>query len=173
MDPDVEHARFARLLVEHEPIFKRYVLTKVPNRSDAHDIVQECSVALWRNFSKYDPNRAFVGWALGFLRLEVLSFLRKAHRRAQITERAAEHLMSDESKHEEALDTVERHLKHCLAELPEEHRKIIDDYYQKRHTVDELSEQSGRTVQAIYKLLQRIRAALHRCIETQAKLADA
>ncbi len=44
------HEAFARLLIEHEPVFLRYILTKVPNRADAHDIVQECSAALWGKF---------------------------------------------------------------------------------------------------------------------------
>ncbi|HAO65536.1 MAG TPA: hypothetical protein DCR17_02455, partial [Verrucomicrobiales bacterium] len=86
------HEAFARLLVEHEQIFLRYVMTKVPNRADAHDIVQECSVALWGKFETYDQSRPFVGWALGFLRLEVLKFLRKSQRRAQVSERAGEGL---------------------------------------------------------------------------------
>ena len=88
----------------------RYVLIKVPNRADARDIVQECSVTLWREFSKYDSERPFVAWALGFLRIEVLRFLRNAHRRAQLTAKAAEQLMEDEHSHEEALDDVEQHL---------------------------------------------------------------
>jgi len=52
---------FARLLVEHQSVFLRYVLTKVPNRADAHDIIQECSVALWGQFGSYDPGR-FICW---------------------------------------------------------------------------------------------------------------
>lgn len=55
MDVDEAHAQFARMLVEHEPVFMRYVLTKVPNRADARDIVQECSVALWREFPNTIP----------------------------------------------------------------------------------------------------------------------
>lgn len=172
MDVDEAHAQFARMLVEHEPVFMRYVLTKVPNRADARDIVQECSVALWREFSKYDSERPFVAWALGFLRIEVLRFLRKSHRRAQLTESAAELLMADEQSHETALDDVEGHLEHCLETLPPTHREILDGYYHKEFTVSELSEKNGRTEAAIYKLLQRIRLALHDCIESQLRKAD-
>ena len=66
MEPNDDHERFTRLLIEHEPELLRCVLVAVPNRADARDIMQECSVALWRRFSEYDPERSFVPWALGF-----------------------------------------------------------------------------------------------------------
>ena len=98
MEHETSHEEFARLLVEHEPVFMRYVLAKVPNRADAHDIVQECSVALWGQFGSYDADRPFVALALGFLRLEVLKFLRKSQKRAQLSVRAAEALMGEEQR---------------------------------------------------------------------------
>ena len=58
-----KHEQFTRLLIQHEPELMRCILVAVPNRSDARDILQECSVALWRKFGNYDPERAFVAWA--------------------------------------------------------------------------------------------------------------
>jgi DNA-directed RNA polymerase specialized sigma24 family protein len=84
-----DHERFTRLLIRHEPELLRCVLVVVPHRADARDILQECSVALWRRFAEYDSERPFVNWAMGFVRMEVRRFLRTAHRRAQLTERAA------------------------------------------------------------------------------------
>jgi len=46
MEPYSDHERFTRLLIEHEPELLRCVLVAVPNRADARDIMQECSVAL-------------------------------------------------------------------------------------------------------------------------------
>jgi RNA polymerase sigma-70 factor (ECF subfamily) len=82
------HERFTRLLIQHEPAILRHVMVAVPNRADARDVLQECSVALWRNFADYNPERPFLNWALGFARVEVRRFLRTAQRRAQLTERA-------------------------------------------------------------------------------------
>ena len=47
MDVDDAPERFTRLLIECEPDLLRSVLRIVPNRADARDILQECSVALW------------------------------------------------------------------------------------------------------------------------------
>lgn len=80
---------------------------------------------------------------MGFVRMEVRRFLRKLQRRAQLTERAAELLLQDEQKHAAELDERECHLKHCLDVLSEAPR--------------ELSQRNGRSVEAVYKMLQRIR----------------
>lgn len=80
--------------------------------------------------------------------------------------------MAGEQSHETALDDVEGHLEHCLETLPPAQREILDGYYHKEFTVSELSEKNGKTEAAIYKLLQRIRLALHDCIESQLRKAE-
>ncbi len=166
------HEQFTRLLIEHEPELLRYVLVTVPNRADARDILQECSVALWRRFPDYDPERPFVAWAYGFARMEVRRFLRKSQRRAQLTKRAMELLIQDQQQYQHESDERDHHLEHCLTTLPEHQRKLLTGYYHEGHSVNELSEQNGPTIEAIYKSLQRIRGALHRCIETRIRGAE-
>ncbi len=173
MEPHDDHERFTRLLIEHEPELLRCVLVAVPNRADARDVMQECSVALWRRFSEYDAERPFVLWALGFVRLEVRRFLRSSRRCAQLSERAAELLLQDEQTHAEELDARQQHLKHCVDGLPSDHRELLHGYYRQEHSVGELSQISGRSVEAVYKMLQRIRRALHECIDARMRGAEA
>jgi len=169
MEVKDDHERFTRLLIQHEPELLRCVLVVVPNRADARDILQDCSVALWRRFSDYDPERPFANWALGFVRMEVRRFLRKSGRRAQLTARAAELLLQDEQQHAAELDERESFLKHCFDALPEHHRQLLHGYYHDEYPVSELSQRSGRSVEAVYKMLQRIRLALHQCIESKMR----
>jgi len=164
--------QFTRLLIEHEPQLLRHILVTVPNRADARDILQECSVALWRRFPDYDPERPFVAWAYGFARMEVRRFLRKSQRRAQLTERAIDLLIQEQQQHQHESDERDHHLEHCLKTLAEHQRKLLTDYYHEGLSVNELSEQNGPTTDAIYKSLQRIRGALHRCIETRMRGAE-
>ena len=167
------HEQFTRLLIEHEPELLRFILVTVPNRADARDILQECSVALWRRFADYDSERPFVAWAFGFVRMEVRRFLRKSQRRAQLTKRATDLLMQDQQQHSHELDERQHHLKNCVESLTEDHRKLLNGYYHNGHSVSKLSEQNGRSIEAIYKRLQRIRIALHRCIELRIRGTEA
>ncbi|MDP6633963.1 MAG: sigma-70 family RNA polymerase sigma factor [Phycisphaerae bacterium] len=169
MEVKDNHERFTRLLIQHEPELLRCALVAVPNRADARDVLQECSVALWRRFSEYDPERPFANWALGFVRMEVRRFLRKSGRRARLTVRAAELLLQDEQRHAAELDERESFLKHCVDALPESHRQLLGGYYSDEYPVSELSQRTGRSVDAVYKMLQRIRHALHKCIESKMR----
>lgn len=160
-----DHERFMRLLLAHEPAILRSVLVFVPQRADARDIVQETAVALWRHFSEYDPARPFVAWACGFARIEVRRFLKRAQRRAALTEAAVAALMETEPEPSGWDEERERHLAECRARLAPEQRRILDGYYVEEIDVELLARRHERTVEAVYKTLQRIRHVLLECME--------
>ena len=56
-------------------------------------------------------------------------------------------------------------LEGCLAQLPDESRSLIESYYFGWDGVETLATETGRSVGAIYKMLQRIRYRLQECIE--------
>lgn len=154
-----------RLFLAHEPAILRAVLVFVPQRHDARDIVQETAVALWRHFGDFDPARPFVNWACGFARMEVRRFLRRAQRRAALSEQAVIALKATERIETGWLEEHARHLAECRERLAPEHRRVLDGYYVDETSVEALAERHGRSVEAIYKLLQRIRHALLDCME--------
>lgn len=163
------HERFTRLLLQSEPVMLRSILVVVPNRADAREIMQETAVALWRQFDSYNPERPFVNWAMGFSRIETRRFLARQRRRAQLTEEAVAVLELEMDKTPTFANAIERHLTTCLGKLSDKQRRVIKGYYHDGRTPEWLSEQEGRTVEAIYKALQRIRRDLQTCINTQRK----
>lgn len=168
LDSDA-HERFTRFLLESEPVMLRSILVMVPNRADAREIMQETAVALWRQFDTYDPDRPFVNWAMGFSRIETRRFLARQKRRAALTERAMEVLEQEMAASPTFSRGIERHLSNCLGKLSQKQRRLIQGYYHENRSPQWLSEREGRTVEAIYKAIQRIRHDLQRCIERQLK----
>ena len=166
-----DHDRFIRLLLAHEPEILRSVLVFLPQRADARDVVQETAVALWRHFPAYDSARPFVNWACGFARIEVRRFLRRAQRQALLTEAAAAALMESDQAQAARHEEQELHLADCRAQLAAGQRRVLDGYYVEEQGVDALAQQHGRSVEAIYKMLQRIRHALLECMERKASEA--
>ena len=57
-------------------------------------------------------------------------------------------------------------LEGCLAQLPDAQRSLVEGYYFRRDGVEALATESGRSVGASYKMLQRIRHSLQACIES-------
>ena len=57
----------------------------------------------------------------------------------------------------------------CLGEQ----RSLVEGYYYQRTGIETLAGESKRTVEATYKMLQRVRQALQRCVENAAQQEEA
>jgi RNA polymerase sigma-70 factor, ECF subfamily len=161
--PDA-YERFTRLFLQHEPEILRAVMVIIPERADARDILQDTAVTLWKHFERYDPSRPFTNWALGYARIQMRRFLRSGARRATLSERAA--VLLEQAQDERSLELESRDvaLRECLAQLPAHSREVLLGYYFAECTVEQLAQSQGRSVEAIYKNLQRLRSALLDCI---------
>jgi RNA polymerase sigma-70 factor (ECF subfamily) len=162
----VTHQQFMRLFLEAERELLRYVMVLVPNVSDARDVVQETAVALWQAMEKYDRTKPFVPWACRFALNEARMHLRTESRRRRLIDEDVAALL-DERRLEMAssLDMRREHLRDCLSRLPDEQRQLVRGYYFDEESIDALAGHLGRGAESIYKSLQRIRQALHQCIE--------
>ena len=165
---DDQHEAFMRLFLENEHEVLRYVLALVPNLADARDIVQETAVSLWKRFDAYDPEQPFAPWACRFALNKIRHHWRREQRKQKLFEAdTLEFLAARRAERADELDYRRDHLKDCPGKIPDKSRAIITGYYFREQTVEQLSDQTGRTVEAIYKALQRIRKGLLKCIETR------
>jgi len=157
--------QFARLLSAHQRRLYGFILTLVPSRHDADDLLQDASAVLWRKFDQYQPGSDFAAWAMRVARLAVFEWLRDRKRQPlpmgealfdKIADAAA--AMSDE------YDARRDALRHCIAELDDRDRQLIAHRYHDDQPVREIAEQLGVTTQAIYKAMRRVHEALLACI---------
>src|SRR6266853_4841392 len=85
--PAVETARtaekgklFLRLFLQNERRFYAYILTLLPNRADADDVLQEASLVMWDKFDDGQPPDDFVAWGCRIAYFKVLDFYKKSQR---------------------------------------------------------------------------------------------
>ncbi len=64
MQPTETERFVSQFTVAHRRIYA-FILTLLPNRSEADEVMQETSLVLWRQFDQFDPQRDFVRWACG------------------------------------------------------------------------------------------------------------
>ena len=158
--------RFLSLFLRSEREIFRYVAALVPNVADAEDIVQQTALALWEKFDAYDPGKPFTPWACRFALNKARQWIERHQRWKSLLEAGlAEELALRHEQLRPELEARFRHLEGCLGRLPEEQRSLIEGYYYRREDIGLLASQSGRTVAATYKTLQRIRQALQACME--------
>jgi RNA polymerase sigma-70 factor (ECF subfamily) len=158
--------RFLSLFLKNEREVFRYVAVFVPNVADAEDIVQQTALALWEKFDIYDPAQPFAPWACRFALNKARQWLERRQRWQALLEKGlAEELANRREELRPEFEHRLRHLENCVDKLPADHRSLIEGYYYRRTSVNCLSAETGRTAEATYKLLQRIRHALQRCVQ--------
>ena len=161
----LEHDEFLRLLLRSEREILRYVMAIVPNLADAKEIVQETAVALWNSIEQYDPERPFAAWACRFAANKAKEYLRKEGRwRGFLDEDVAALLLARRTELPPELDRRVEPLRDCVTELPPKNRSLVEAYYFEQSSIDELSESLGRSAEALYKSLQRVRSGLMDCV---------
>ena len=163
---------FLRVFLANEREILRYVVALVPNLADAQEIVQQTAVVLWEKFDQYDAERPFAPWACRFALNVTRQWMARRQRwKALLNSGLAEELASRREQLRPEFDARLVHLDRCLQKLPEEQRSLVDGYYYRQLDVATVSDQAERTVDAVYKALQRIRRQLRECIERSLREA--
>jgi len=173
-DAHAAQERFLSLFLRSEREIFRYVAALIPNVADAEDIVQQTALALWEKFDSYDRARPFTPWACRFALNKARQWIERRQRwQILLAGGLAEELTR---RREELRPEMERRLAHlegCLDKLPGEQRALVEGYYYRRSGIEALAGESKRTVEATYKMLQRVRHALQRCVENAAQQEEA
>jgi RNA polymerase sigma-70 factor (ECF subfamily) len=173
-NPGAAQQRFLSLFLRSEREIFRYVAVLVPNVADAEDIVQQTAVALWEKFDAYDPTQPFTPWACRFALNKAKQWIERRQRwQALLADGLADELARRREELRPEFECRLKHLEGCLGRLPADQRSLVEGYYYRREGIEKLAEDSGRTVGATYKTLQRVRHALQVCIENAAKGAAA
>ena len=86
---------FVLLFSRHQADISRYIYSLSTNLADTEDILQNCSLALWRKFDDYEKSQPFKNWAFRFAYYEVMKFYEKQKRECQLSD-ATMSLLSQE-----------------------------------------------------------------------------
>jgi RNA polymerase sigma-70 factor, ECF subfamily len=157
---------FLRLLSQHERRMKAYILALVPNWADADDLYQETTVRLWEQYADYDPKQEFGAWACTIAYYMVLAHRKKSSReKARLGQTFVDAVTEEVTATNHEADLRYHALQQCLRKLTKQNRDLIRRCYSGTNSLKAIAEQMGRSVDALYKALSRVRRALHECIE--------
>lgn len=166
MDRGDSKREFVVLITKHERMIYGYVLSLVPNLADADEIVQETCLRLWDEFDKYVPGSSFAAWSLTVAHYEVLTWRKRASRSKLVFDDSLVELIGqDRQTAEEAMGPRQEALADCLQELTENSRRLVAECYGAGRKIKEVAAHLQKTEASVYKALERVRSALHQCIE--------
>ena len=166
MESDSEE--FVRLLTEAQGPVYGYIVTLIPDRNRARDILQETNITLWKKAGNFEEGTNFNAWACRVAYFHVLAFRRKMAREKIVFDDDILDYLAERNEQriaEEGVLERSRALRNCLQKLPEHHRKLVEARYQPGASVQQIAVEEQRTVGAISQTLYRIRHNLMICIE--------
>jgi RNA polymerase sigma-70 factor, ECF subfamily len=145
-----------------------YILTLLPHRADAEDVLQEVSVIMWEKFEEDDPPKDFVAWGCRIAYFQIQHHRRDQRRgRVVFSEEMLSQLADTIADESAALQLDERReaLTHCLGRLGRPDRELLTERLKEGATAQSAAASVGRSVDAVYKALAKIRKGLLDCIE--------
>jgi len=156
--------RMVGWIAGHQAALHRYILSLLPDRSLADDVLQETNLVLWRKAADYDPSQPFLAWAFGIARFQVMAARRDLGRDRHVFNDQLVNLLADEHSSDHSNAPLHEVLENCLGRLPDHQRELILARYEPGASVKDLAKARSQTPGAVSVLLLRIRKLLEDCI---------
>jgi len=160
--------RLMALMTQHQRRIFAYIYTLVPDRYDAEDLLQETSLIICEKFEQFEEGTDFVAWACQIAYWRV-RYARQKFARSKVLfqQELVDALAQTAATMHEELDARHEALALCLQKLPARDRELVLTRYEPGCGVPEAARRSGRSLDAAYKALGRIRKLLFDCVSHQ------
>lgn len=165
----------------------RYAKARVKDHSVAEDLVQIAFVAAWEGRARFADESSARTWLFSILKNKLADHYRTLYRDPVLhgndnleIERFAdtggwlpEHRPTEwnlEMHHEAEL--LEKHLAHCLRELPPNWRAVVEMKYLRKADAHEICQELGISVTNYWQQIHRAKLKLRACITAQLQKRD-
>jgi len=168
-DPSLQRMdAFVRLLGQNQRRVFLYVMSMVPNPTDAEEIIQETNLVLWREFGQFQLGTNFAAWACKVAFHQVLGWRKRKQRdRLEFSQAFLDAVSQEASTAANALEERSQMLAGCIDKLPPAQRELIQLRYSESRDIDDIARRLERTTDAVYRALSRIRHILHECVSNR------
>jgi len=153
---------FVRLLMEHEPAVRGFLRGLLPTWNDVDEVIQNASMIAWRKFDQFEKGTAFGGWFLTIARFEALKHRRKLARSPMKFDDDLWGILAEEAA--EQKDFRLQYLETCLARLQETQKAVLLQVHSPGAVMRDIAAKSGKSEQAFYKMVQRLRSVVLDCV---------
>ena len=165
--PPSKSKLFLPLFLQNERRVYAYILTLLPRRADADDVLQEASLVMWDKFDEAHPPNDFAAWGCRIAYFKVLDFYKRQQRsRICFSQELLERIGETAVEQAGALQLDERRaaLAGCIEKLGDKERALLACRFDEGATTQSAAAKLGRSIEAVYKALAKIRQALFNCV---------
>ncbi|CAN5901405.1 sigma-70 family RNA polymerase sigma factor [soil metagenome] len=166
--------RLMMLMTRHQRQIFGYIYALVPHRADAEDLLQETSLVICEKFDDFKEGTDFVAWACQIAWWNVRRARQKfARSKVVFDDDVFEAVASTAVTMKEEIDQRHEVLAHCLSKLHPRDRDLLLTRYEPGSGVEAAAKCSGRSLEAAYKALKRLRKLLHDCVSQRLEMEGA
>jgi RNA polymerase sigma-70 factor (ECF subfamily) len=170
----ISEEEFVALTVRHERRVRLFIATLHPERGDVDEIVQDAWLVAWKKmeifrYSGEQADEEFVRWLCTIARYEVMKYRRKSVPRLVLDEQVIDKLAALQFDEADYFEARHEALSVCIENLRPRDKLLIRRRYEENLSVHDLASCVGRSADAVYKSLNRIRTSLLACIERTLK----
>jgi len=164
--PTQRKQEFIELITKHWHQLFNFIFCIVQNFSDAEDLFQQSTMALWADFDKFEPGTDFGAWASKVAQYRISTFIRtRNRRRLYFSEDLIKALADVSFESNDMHDARLAALAECRKKLSSADQELIALCYGGSDSIRDAAYRIGRPVESVYVRLSRIRTALYGCIE--------
>lgn len=154
---------WVNLVKRYEALVYNYCLRMTFNPSDAMDLMQEVFLAVYRNLPSYRGQGQFKGWMMRIASNKTTDFLRSRgrnplHKAGEVSEdnptndgvsqASAYSLTRDPASHH-AQENNNQQIRAVLNKLSDDHKQVIELKFFQHFTFEEISHQTGVSVNTL------------------------
>ena len=174
----LQHAEFLGLYTRNYRSIYALLLAFVGNTAAADDLMQQTSMLLWTKFDQFNgegdsPHEEFGRWARTIARNVARNFRRfQLGRHVIFDDDLLAKIAWTRAAADELLELRRTALRTCLQALSPSDASLLKACYGGASTPAEKAAETGRTRDAVYKALRRIRIRLYRCVSLRLNLEE-
>ncbi len=157
---------YAQLLAHVQSMAQRYVISRLSNHADAHDVVQEMLLSVHKARATYDVNKPFYPWMYAIINYRLHDYFRRHYRKR---DREAPELDSDKvddsATNPEQWANDKQLTTKLLLSLNAKQRQIVEMLYVQGNSAQEVSK-------ALNLSISDVRVTAHRALKELKQKAE-
>lgn len=164
---------FTQQWTQHQAVLRAYLASFLGNSIAVDDALQEVALVVWQKGPWEHDASEFLAYSLACARRIALAACRKqGDARLELLSPEAATLLADQVVFQEQLESdapneLMRALQKCLGKIKPEHRELLESRYsgQSKDELHVISKRAGKSMDSLYKILERLRERLRACVE--------
>ncbi|OXU15548.1 sigma-70 family RNA polymerase sigma factor [Sedimentisphaera salicampi] len=161
---------FLKLFLDCNNRLYCYILTFVPNKSEADDVLQDSALLMWEKFDNYEKGTNFFSWACTVARNKVFEHYRSKKRFSNLIDNELiEDIGSNFGFSSQQENLKLSALNGCISKLSDNDKGLIKARFTKGTSLKNFARDTERSINTVYKRMAYIYTMLESCIERTLK----